>query len=126
MLQSRVLRRIFGPKRDEVTGGWRKLRNEDFSNLYCTPSIIRMMKSRKIWAGHIARIWQKRNAYRILVEKPEGKRQEDLDGVKMIIFKWSSQHSLERDVLLPCSQELASGPYPERDDSSTHPPNLLI
>jgi hypothetical protein len=66
-----VLRRIFGPKRDEVTGGWRKLHNEDLSNSYSSSSIIRMMKSRKIWAGHTARMGQKSIACRILVGKPE-------------------------------------------------------
>jgi hypothetical protein len=72
-----VLRRIFGPKRDEVTGGWRKLHNEELHrpNLYSSPSIIRMIKSRRIrWAGHVARMGAKRNAYRILVGNPEGKR----------------------------------------------------
>jgi hypothetical protein len=65
-----VLRRIFGPKRDEVTGGWRKLQN-----LYSSPSIIRIIKSRRMrWAGRVVRMGQKRNAYRILVGKPEGKR----------------------------------------------------
>jgi hypothetical protein len=73
--EDRVLRRIFGPKRDEVTGGWRKLFNEELHNLYSSRSIIRMIKSRKIiWAGHVARMGEKRNAYRILVGKPEGKR----------------------------------------------------
>jgi hypothetical protein len=73
--ENRVLRRIFGPKRDEVTGGWRKLHNEELHNLYSCPSIIRMIKSRRMrWAGHIARIGATRNAYRILVGKPEGKR----------------------------------------------------
>jgi hypothetical protein len=71
----RVLRRIFGQKRDEVTGGWRKLHNEELHNLYSSPSIIRMFKSRrKEWACHVARMAEKRNAYRILVGKPEGKR----------------------------------------------------
>jgi hypothetical protein len=70
-----VLRRIFGPKRDEVTGSWRKLHNEELHNLYSSPNIIRMIKSRKMrWAGHVARIDAKRNAYTILVGKPE-KRQ---------------------------------------------------
>jgi hypothetical protein len=70
-----VLRRIFGPKRDEVTGDWRKLRNEELHNLYSSPSIIRVVKSRRMrWAWHVARIGEKRNAYRILVGKPEGKR----------------------------------------------------
>jgi hypothetical protein len=68
-----VLRRIFGPKRDEVTGGWRKLHNEELHNLYSSPSIIRMRNSRRMrWAGHVARMREKRNAYMILVGKPEG------------------------------------------------------
>jgi hypothetical protein len=67
-----VLRRIFGPKRDEVTGDWRKLHNEVIHNLYSSPSIFRMTKSRRMrWAGHVARI-AKRNACMILVGKPEG------------------------------------------------------
>jgi hypothetical protein len=70
-----VLRRIFGPKRDEVTGEWRKLHSEELRDLYSSPSIIRIIKSRSIrWAGHVARIGEKRNAYRLLVGKPEGKR----------------------------------------------------
>jgi hypothetical protein len=65
-----VLRRIFGPKRD-----WRKLHNEELHRLYSSPSIIRMMKSRRMrWAGHVARMGEKRNAYRILLGKSEGKR----------------------------------------------------
>jgi hypothetical protein len=69
------LRRISGPKRDEVTEGWTKLHNEGLHNLYSSPSISRMIKSRRMrWAGHVARMGEKRNAYRILVEKPEGKR----------------------------------------------------
>jgi hypothetical protein len=70
-----VLRRIFGPKRDEVTGHWRKLHNKELHNLYSSPNIITMIKSRMvIWAGHVARMGEKRNAYRILVGKPEGER----------------------------------------------------
>jgi hypothetical protein len=69
----RVLSRIFVPKRDEVIG-WRKLHNEELHNLYSSPSTIRMTKSRRMrWAGHVARMGEK-NAYRILVGKPEGKR----------------------------------------------------
>jgi hypothetical protein len=68
-----VLRRICGPKRDEVTGGCRKLHNEELHNLYSCPSIIQMIKSRRMrWA--VARMVKKRNAYTILVGKPEGKR----------------------------------------------------
>ena len=71
-----VLRRIFGTKRDEVTGEWRKLHNEELNDLYCPPNIVRLMKSRRMrWAGHVARMGERRGVYRILVGKPEGKRQ---------------------------------------------------
>jgi hypothetical protein len=75
VFENRVLRRLFGPKRCEVTGDWRKLYNGELHNLYSSPNIIRMMKSKRMrWAGHVARIGAKRNPYRMLVEKPEGKR----------------------------------------------------
>jgi hypothetical protein len=75
VFQNRALRRIFRPKRDEVTGGWRKLHDEELHDLYSTPSIIRIMKSRRMrWTGHVARMRKKRNVYRLLVGKPEGKR----------------------------------------------------
>jgi hypothetical protein len=75
MFENRVLRRVFGPKGDEVTGEWRKLHNEELRDLYSSPSIIRMIKPRrKRWAGHVARMAEKRNEYRLLVGKPEGKR----------------------------------------------------
>jgi hypothetical protein len=75
VFENRVRRRIFGPKGDEVTGGCKKLHNEELHNLYSSPSIIRMIKSRRMmWAGHVARMGEKRNGYRILVGKPEGKR----------------------------------------------------
>jgi hypothetical protein len=71
----RVLRRIFGPKRDEVMREWRKMHNEELRDLYSSPSIIRIIKSRRMrWAGHVAQMAERRNAYRILVGKPEGKR----------------------------------------------------
>jgi hypothetical protein len=67
--------RVFGPNRDEVTGGWRKLHNEELHNLYSSSSIIRMINSRRMrWIGHVARMEAKRNSYRILVGKPEGTR----------------------------------------------------
>jgi hypothetical protein len=70
-----MLKRIFGPKRDGVTEWWRKLHNEEFHNLYTSPSIIRIIKSRRMrWAGHVARMEEKRNLYSLLVGKPEGKR----------------------------------------------------
>jgi hypothetical protein len=68
VFENRVLRRIFGRKRDRVTGGWRKLHNEELHNLYSSPSIIRIIKSRmKRWARHVARRGEKRNVYRLLV-----------------------------------------------------------
>jgi hypothetical protein len=89
VFENRVLRRIFGPKRGEVTGDWRKLHNEELRNSYCSPSIIRMMKSRRMrWAGRVARIGY-RNAHRISVRKPEGKetlgrpRRRWVDNIKM-------------------------------------------
>jgi hypothetical protein len=75
VFENRVLRRIFGLKRDEVTGEWRKLHNKELHYLYSSPSIIRILKSWRIrWAGHVERMREERNAYRILVGKPEGKR----------------------------------------------------
>jgi hypothetical protein len=74
VFENRVLRKISGTKRDEVIEGWRKLHNEELHNLYCSPSIIRIIKSRMRWAGQVARMGAKRKAYRILVGKPEGKR----------------------------------------------------
>jgi hypothetical protein len=74
VFENRVLRRIFGLKRDEVTGEWRKLHNEELPNLYCWPNIIRIIKSRRMrWMGHVARMGEKKNAYRLLIGKPEGK-----------------------------------------------------
>jgi len=74
VFDNRVLRKIFGPKRDEVTGEWRKLHNE-FNYLYSSTNIVRVIKSRGMrWAGHVARMGEGRGVYRVLVGKPEGKR----------------------------------------------------
>jgi hypothetical protein len=71
----RVLRRIFGPMRDEVIESWRKLHNEELLNLYSSPSIIRIIKSTRVrWTEHVVLMRERRNAYRKLVGKPEGKR----------------------------------------------------
>jgi hypothetical protein len=73
--ENRVLWRIFEPKRDELTGGWRKMYNEELHGLYSSPSIIRVIKARRMrWAGHVARMGEVRCAYNILVGRPEGRR----------------------------------------------------
>jgi hypothetical protein len=75
LFENKVLRRVFGPKRDEVTGEWRKLHNEEFSDPCSLPNIVRVVKSRRMrWAGHVARMGEGRGVYRVLVGKPEGKR----------------------------------------------------
>jgi hypothetical protein len=74
VFENRVLRKIFGPKGDEMTGEWRKLHNEELRDLHSSPSIIRIIKSRRMrWARNLALMGEKRNAYRLLVGKPEGK-----------------------------------------------------
>ena len=73
--ENTVLRRVFGPKRDEVTGEWRKLHNEELSDLYSLQNTVRVVKSRRMrWAGHVACMGQGRGVHRVLVGKPEGKR----------------------------------------------------
>ena len=75
MFENRVLKRIFGPKRNEVTGKWRKLYNEELVDLYSSANIVRVIKWRKMkWMGHVARMGERRDVYRILMGKPEGKR----------------------------------------------------
>ena len=68
MFESRVLRRIFGPKRDGITGEWRKLHDEELNDLYCSPNIVRVIKSRRMrWAGHVARMGEGRGVRKVLV-----------------------------------------------------------
>jgi len=75
LFENMVLRRIFGPRRDEVTGEWRRLHNEELNDLYPLPNIVRVIKSRRMrWAEHVARMGEERGVYRVLVGKPEGKR----------------------------------------------------
>ena len=75
VFENMVLRRIFGPMRDEVTGEWRRKHNEELNDLYFSPNIVRVIKRRRFrWAGHVARMGEKRGLYRVLVGKPEGKR----------------------------------------------------
>jgi hypothetical protein len=75
VFENRVLRRVFGPKRDEVTGEWRKLHNEELRDLYSLPNIVRVVKSRRTrWAGHVARMGEGRGVHRVLVGKSEGRR----------------------------------------------------
>jgi len=75
VFENRVLRKVFVPKRDEVTGEWRKLHNEELRDLYSLPNIVRVVKSRRMrWAGHVARMGEGRGVHRVLVGKPEGQR----------------------------------------------------
>ena len=75
VFENMVLRIIFGPRKDEVTGEWRRLHNEDLSDLYSSPNIVRVINSRSMrWAGHVARMGEEREVYRVLLGKPEGKR----------------------------------------------------
>jgi len=75
VFENMVLRRIFGPRMDEVTGEWRRLHNEELNDLYSSPNFVRVIKSRRMrWAGHVARMVEERGVYRVLVGKPEGRR----------------------------------------------------
>ena len=90
VFQNMVLRRIFGPRRDEVTGEWRRFHNEELYNLYSSPNIVQVIKSRRMrWAGYVTRMGEERGAYRVLVGKPEGKsplgrpRRRWVDNIRM-------------------------------------------
>ena len=83
------LRRVFGPKRDEVTGEWRKLHNEELSDLYYLPNIVRVIKSRRMrWAGHVARMGERISVYRVLVRKSEGRKPLGRLRRRWIYRKW--------------------------------------
>ena len=96
VFENKVLRKIFGAKKDEITGEWRKLHNAELHAFYSSPNIVRNLKSRRLrWAEHVARMGQSRNAYRVLVGKPEGKRPlgrgQGVDGrtiLKLIWGRW--------------------------------------
>jgi len=75
VFENKVLRRIFGPRRDEVTGKWRRLHYEELNDLYTSPNIVRVIRSRRMrWAGHVARIGEERGVHKVLVGKPVGRR----------------------------------------------------
>ena len=75
MFENRVLRRVFGPKRDKILREWRKLHNEELNDLYCSTNIVRVIKSRRMrWAGHVTRMGKRKGICRVLVGKPDGKR----------------------------------------------------
>jgi hypothetical protein len=98
VFENRALRRIFGPKRNEVTGGWSQLHNEELYKLYSSPSIIRMIKSRRMrWARHVARMGAKHNAYRILVEMPEEKRPLGRPRLRWVLYIKMDLREMEWD-----------------------------
>ena len=99
VFENRVSRKVFGPKRDKVTGEWRKLRNEELNDLYSLPNIVRVVKSRRMrWAGHVARMGEDRGVHRVLVGKPERKsplrrpRRRWEDNIKMDLQEAGGGH----------------------------------
>jgi hypothetical protein len=101
VFENRVLRRVFGPKRDEATGERRGLHNEELNDLYSSPNTIRVIKLRMRWAGYVARMGQKKGEYRILVGRPEGRRplgttrSSSEDNIKMDLQEVGCGHGLD-------------------------------
>ena len=92
VFENRVLRRILGPKRDEVTGEWRKVHNDELDDLYSAPSTVRVIKLRRMrWAGYVACMGEGRGVCRVLVEKPEGKRLLGRPRRRWMILRWISK-----------------------------------
>ena len=112
VFENMVLRRIFGPRRDEVTGEWRRLHNEELNDLHSSPNIVRVIKSRRMrWAGHAARTGEERGVYRVLVGVPEGKRplgrprRRWVDNIRMDFSKLLSEifpilRNIQRDIII--------------------------
>jgi hypothetical protein len=103
VFENRVLRRIFGPKRDEVTGEWRRIHNKELYALYFSPDTVEVIKSKRLrWAGHVARMGERRGAYRALVGKPEGSNHLEDPGVdgriilKRIFERLDGWHGLDQ------------------------------
>jgi hypothetical protein len=103
VFENKVLRRIFGPKRDEVTGEWRRLHNKELYALYSSPNIFRVVKSRRLrWVGHVARMGERRGAYRALVGTSEGRiplgrpRRRWEDNIKMVLREVGRGHGVNQ------------------------------
>jgi len=92
VFENMVLSRIFGPRKDEVTGEWRRLHNEELNDLYSSPNIVRAIKSRRMrLAGHVARMGEERGVYRVLVGKPEGRRPPGRSGSRWVNIRMDLQ-----------------------------------
>jgi hypothetical protein len=104
VFENRVLRRIFGPKRDEVTGEWRKLHNEELNDLYSSPNTVGVIKSRRVrWTGHVARMEERRYLYMVLVGKHLGKKHFKDPGVHgRIILRWIRKWDLGVLIGMSC------------------------